>query len=167
MTLIWNGSLIYHLIIFSYLSISQNRQRQLCCDIFSIFQLSIHMLIKSVTCCTKASFSLLLILLESGDIGEDSEAHPCGEGEVWREAFEDTGLYAFWLVDEEQITKIYSKLYNRPRQNSPPYFLLAVTSSIMTPGIKARGVLKNSGNYLSDEHRVFPIWSRQYWDNCI
>ena len=42
--------------------------------------------------------------------------------------------------------------YNRPRQNSPPYFLLAVTSFKMTPGILARGVLKNSGNYLSDEH---------------
>ena len=49
-------------------------------------------MIKSVTCCAIASFSLILILLESGDIGKDSEAHPCGEGEVWREAFDDTGI---------------------------------------------------------------------------
>jgi len=29
---------------------------------------------------------------KSGDIGKGSEAHPCGEGEVWREAFDDTGI---------------------------------------------------------------------------
>ena len=48
--------------------------------------------IQSVTCQAIASFSLILILLESGDIGKGSEAHPCGEGEVWREAFDDTGI---------------------------------------------------------------------------
>ena len=98
-------------LVFFYMPIqNQNRQRQLgihtslvCCDIFSIIY------IESV----KPVSPFFLILLESGDIGQDSEAHPCGEGEVWREAFDDTGIGGCYQEMKKPNNNNNDKILNR------------------------------------------------------